>query len=106
MYPQSMFWSKTKKNRNTPANPSFFFYIKVVFKGVFITRTRFRDAKKNRRIYVRNTTTAIFLIFAQNIDCTHTLEPPRRGGSHVCPQSKKKTCTHNLKKKSTEDFQF
>ena len=22
-YPQSMFWSKNKKNRNTPANPSF-----------------------------------------------------------------------------------
>ena len=22
-YPQSMFWSKNKKNRHTPANPSF-----------------------------------------------------------------------------------
>ena len=22
-YPQSMFWSKNKKNRNAPANPSF-----------------------------------------------------------------------------------
>ena len=29
----------------------------------------------------------IFLIFAQNIDCGHTLEPPRRGGSNECPQS-------------------
>ena len=24
----------------------------------------------------------IFLIFAQNIDCVYTLEPPRRGGSN------------------------
>ena len=29
----------------------------------------------------------IFLIFAQNIDCGYTLEPPRRGGSNENPQS-------------------
>ena len=29
----------------------------------------------------------IFLIFAQNIDCGSTLEPPRRGGSNEYPQS-------------------
>ena len=29
----------------------------------------------------------IFLIFAHNIDCGHTLEPPRRGGSNEYPQS-------------------
>ena len=29
----------------------------------------------------------IFLIFAQNIDCGYTLEPPRRGGSNKYPQS-------------------
>ena len=29
----------------------------------------------------------IFLIFAQNIDCGYSLEPPRRGGSNVYPQS-------------------
>ena len=34
-YPQSMFWSKNKKNMCKP----HFFYIKVVCKGVFITRT-------------------------------------------------------------------
>ena len=39
-----MFWSKNKKNRYTPANPSFF-YIKVGFKGVFIARTCFPDVK-------------------------------------------------------------
>ena len=35
-YPQSMFWSKNKKIRYTPANSSF--------KGVFIARTCFPDA--------------------------------------------------------------
>ena len=29
----------------------------------------------------------IFLIFAQNIDCGYTLEPPRRGDSNEYPQS-------------------
>ena len=29
----------------------------------------------------------LFLFFAQNIDCGHTLEPPRRGGSNEYPQS-------------------
>ena len=29
----------------------------------------------------------IFLIFAQNIDCGNTLEPPQRGGSNEYPQS-------------------
>ena len=28
-----------------------------------------------------------FLIFAQNIDCVYTLEPPRRGGSNEYRQS-------------------
>ena len=29
----------------------------------------------------------IFLIFAKNIDCGYTLEPPQRGGSNEYPQS-------------------
>ena len=29
----------------------------------------------------------ICLIFAKNIDCGYTLEPPRRGGSNENPQS-------------------
>ena len=29
----------------------------------------------------------IFLIFAKNIDCGYTLEPPPRGGSNEYPQS-------------------
>ena len=28
-----------------------------------------------------------FLIYAQNIDCGYSLEPPRRGGSNEYPQS-------------------
>ena len=40
-YPQSMFWSKNKKNRYTPAYPSFLY--KSGFKGVYITRTCFPD---------------------------------------------------------------
>ena len=38
-YPQSMFLSKSKKNRYTPA----YYYIKVGFKGVFNTRIGFPD---------------------------------------------------------------
>ena len=41
-YPQSMFWSKNKKNRYNPAYPSFC-YIKVGYKGVNISRTCFPD---------------------------------------------------------------
>ena len=41
-YPQSMFWSKNKKNRYTPAYPQFF-CIKVGFKRVYISRTCFPD---------------------------------------------------------------
>ena len=37
-----MFWSKNKKNRYTPRKPQFC-YIYVGFKGVYNTRTCFRD---------------------------------------------------------------
>ena len=42
-YPQSMFWSKNKKKNVYPYKPQFY-YIKVGCKGVFVTRTCFRDA--------------------------------------------------------------
>ena len=53
-YPQSMFWSKNKKNRYTPAYPSFF-YIKVGFKGVYFSRTCFPDVPtiKNQIVILR-----------------------------------------------------
>ena len=36
-YPQSMFWTKNKKNRCTPANPSFFLYKSGVSGGIHYT---------------------------------------------------------------------
>ena len=40
---------------------------------------------KNEKFHWKNVD--IFLIFAQNIDCGYTLEPPRQGGSNEYPQS-------------------
>ena len=45
-----MFWSKNKKKKYTPVNPSFF-YIKVGCKGVFVTRTCFRDGKVGLNVF-------------------------------------------------------
>ena len=36
---------------------------------------------------MKNMRYCMFLIFAQNIDCVYTLEPPHRGGSVEYPQS-------------------
>ena len=47
-----------------PLKPHFY-VVKLGFTGVYI----------------------IFLIFAQNIDCGYSLEPPCRGGSNKYPQS-------------------
>ena len=40
---------------------------------------------KNENFQIKNSD--IFQILAQNIDCGYSLEPPRRGGSNVYPQS-------------------
>ena len=47
--------------------------------------TKFFKVVKNENFQNKNFD--IFLIFAQNIDCGYTLEPPRRGGSNEYPQS-------------------
>ena len=47
-HPQSMFWSKNKKNRHTPAY--LYYYMKVEYKGVFITRTCFPDEKASTNL--------------------------------------------------------
>ena len=39
---------------------------------------------KNESFQIKNSD--IFHISAQNIDCGHSLEPPRRGGSNEYPQ--------------------
>ena len=41
-----------------------------------------KEKKKKRKFHHKN-----FDIFAQNIDCGYTLEPPRQGGSKKYPQS-------------------
>ena len=56
-----MFWVV----KNLKFHKNFFFYIFLFFFFFFF-----------------------FFFFAQNIDCGYTLEPPRRGGSNVHPQSK------------------
>ena len=53
---------------NTPMQYTEIFY--VVEKEIF---------RRNFLIF--------FLIFAQNIDCGYTLEPPHQGGSNEYPQS-------------------
>ena len=40
---------------------------------------------KNENFHIKNSD--IFQILAQNINCGYSLEPPRRGGSNVYPQS-------------------
>ena len=40
---------------------------------------------KKENFHIKNSD--IFHIFAQNIDCGYSLEPPRRGGSNKYPQS-------------------
>ena len=49
------------------------------------TCTAIFHGHKNDNFQMKNCN--IFLIFAQNIDCVYTLEPPQRGGSNEYPQS-------------------
>ena len=56
--------TKTYLYNFDPLKPNFYI-VKLGFTGVYI----------------------IFLIFAENIDCGYSLEPPRRGGSNEYPQS-------------------
>ena len=62
-----------------------FYIVKVGFTGVYL----------------------FFLFLLQNIDCGYSLEPPRRGGSNVYPQSMFRAKIRKISKKiSTENFQF
>ena len=91
------FRAKIRKKCIPLYNPvSLYIYIKVGYKGVYITRTCFHDAV-TLRVYIRThkafiaiTITCLcniqrilsvicfyfLLIFAQNIDCWYMLEPP------------------------------
>ena len=55
------FFTKTHLYNFNPLNPTYYI-VKLGFTGVYI-------------------------ISAQNMDCGHSLEPPRRGGSYKYPQS-------------------
>ena len=57
----------------------------IITKTCLCNKQRFFSLKKNENFQQKNFD--IFLIFAQNIDCGYTLEPPRRGGSNEYPQS-------------------
>ena len=46
-----------------------------------------RTASPRRFLRVQNENCFFFLIFAQNIDCGFTLEPPRPGDYYEYPQS-------------------
>ena len=46
-----------------------------------------------------------FLFLLQNIDCGYSLEPPRRGGSNVYPQSMFGAKIRKYPKLSIENFQ-
>ena len=59
--------------------------------ALFITKTRLLKfienftTKKTENFQIKML--IFFYISAQNIDCGYSLEPPRRGGSNVYPQS-------------------
>ena len=50
-----------------------------LYKNILMQYTAIFHCCKNKK--------NIFLIFAQNIDCGYTLEPPQWGGSNEYPQS-------------------
>ena len=54
--------------------------------NLFFTKYTEIFSCKNYKISM-NKFSFFFLIFAQNIDCGYTLEPPCRGGSNEYPQS-------------------
>ena len=80
----------------TPVNPSFIIYIKVVFKGGSITKTRLYnfDPLKPHFYIVKLGFTGVYTLFLlfllKNIDCGYSLEPPPLHEEAVL------TSTHNL----------
>ena len=70
-----MFWIKNKRNRYTLHTPVLLYH----YENTPMQYTEIFFGDKNEKFYWK--IFDIFLIFAQNIDCGYTLEPPRRGGS-------------------------
>ena len=93
-YPQSMFWSKNEK-KVYPCKPQFYMYIrKVGCKGVFVTRTCFREVMKIITLlpiqtkYSRNMTTdkcVTTFYFSISEDCSgFSAGDPKSGWYHIC----------------------
>ena len=65
--------------------------VRIIPKVVIITKTCPCNKQRFLALKIEKFQLKIFdiffLIFAQNIDCGYTLEPPRRGGSDEHPQS-------------------
>ena len=66
-YPQCMFWIKNKKNRYSPANPSFS-YIKVGFKRVYILQSCNPDGLFFFNFNVQGTSFPYFNVDLQILD--------------------------------------
>ena len=62
------------------------------------------SAPKTESFQIKKSDCFFFLIFAQNIDCGYSLEPPRRGGSNEYPQSL--FLSINKKKKIQPQFYY
>ena len=63
----------------------FYYYHKL-----YITKTslfKYTETLTTKNWKLSDKKSDIFHIFAQNIDCGYSLEPPRRGGSNEYPQS-------------------
>ena len=69
------------KKKVFPLNPIFTLTLRKHVHMIYCNFFRSKIDDFQRKIF------DIFLIFAQNITCGYTLEPPRRGGSNEYPQS-------------------
>ena len=99
-YPHSKFLSKNKKNMINIYLKFSFLQLKnhscVLYGCVFVIQTIKKTCPCNvyplePHFYIAKLGYAgvylFFLFLLQNIDCGYSLEPPRRGGSNVYPQS-------------------
>ena len=66
-------------------NPVFVFVTSPLRKQAYSNILKILPTKKNWKFSDKNSD--IVHIYAQNIDCGYSLEPPRRGGSNEYPQS-------------------
>ena len=84
--PNSLQWTVRYHSilKTCPCNQQDFFFFFFFF---FFLGGGGGGGCKNENFHWKNYLFDIFLVFAQNIDCGHTLELPRRGGSNEYPQS-------------------